>query len=154
MAGIPLLIDRLGEVLDSAVIPMGVVTCVKVGFFFCSLGDNLSGAFRGRIFDNSGGTLISGVWASTSVGSGVGATLISSAGMIVIGSLGADVGTTLGSESGMVIGKCDLGGAVDCHRIWATWMKEFLIVEPKVSSECFSVGDCRILNMSSAVCLR
>ena len=30
--GIPLLIDRLGKVLDSAVIPMGVVTGVKAGF--------------------------------------------------------------------------------------------------------------------------
>ena len=32
MVGIPLLIYRLGEVLDSAVIPMGVVTGVKAGF--------------------------------------------------------------------------------------------------------------------------
>ena len=33
MVGIPLLIDRLGDVLDSAVIPMGVVTDVKAGYF-------------------------------------------------------------------------------------------------------------------------
>ena len=32
MVGIPLLIDRLGKVLDSAVIPMGVVTGVKARF--------------------------------------------------------------------------------------------------------------------------
>ena len=32
-------------------------------------------------------------------------------------------------------------------------MKSFLSVDPKVSGECFSVGDCRILNMSLAVCL-
>ena len=32
MVGIPLLIDRLGKVLDSAVIPMGLVTGVKARF--------------------------------------------------------------------------------------------------------------------------
>ena len=32
MVGIPLFIDRLGKVLDSAFIPMGVVTGVKAGF--------------------------------------------------------------------------------------------------------------------------
>ena len=32
MVDIPLMIDRLDEVLDSAVITMGVVTCVKAGF--------------------------------------------------------------------------------------------------------------------------
>ena len=31
MGGIPLLIERLGKVLDSAVIPVGVVTGVKAG---------------------------------------------------------------------------------------------------------------------------
>ena len=45
-----------------------------------------------------GGTFIGGVWASTSGGSGVGATLISGIGMIVSGSVGGDVCTTLGSE--------------------------------------------------------
>ena len=84
----------------------------------------------------------------------MGATLISGTGMIVSGSVGDDVGTTLGSESGMVRGKRDLGVEVAQRRIWAIWMKSFLIVEPKVSGECFSVGYCRILNMSSAVCLR
>ena len=54
----------------------------------------------------------------------------------------------------MVRSKHDLGGAFAWHRIGATWMKAFLSVEPKVRGECFSVGDCRILNMSSAVCLR
>ena len=83
----------------------------------------------------------------------MGATLISGAGIIVSGSVGGDVGTTLGYESGMARGKRDLGGELARCRIWATWMKSFLIVEPKVSGECFSVGDCRILNMSSAVCL-
>ena len=154
MVGIPLLIDILGKMLDSTVIPVGVVTGVKAGFFFCSLGDTLSGAFRGRIFENFEGTFIGGVWDGTSEGSGVGATLISGAGMILSGSVGGDVGTTLGSESGMVRGKHDLGGAVAWHRIWATWMKECLSVEPKVSGECFSVGDFRIINMLSAVCLR
>ena len=33
MVGIPLLMDRLGDVLDSAVIPMGVVMGVKAGSF-------------------------------------------------------------------------------------------------------------------------
>ena len=33
MVVIPLLIDRLDEFLDSAVIPMGVVTGVKAGYF-------------------------------------------------------------------------------------------------------------------------
>ena len=33
MVDITLLIDRLGEVLDSAVIPMGIVTGVKAGSF-------------------------------------------------------------------------------------------------------------------------
>ena len=61
MVGMPLLIDRLGKVLDRAVIPMGVVTVVKAGFVFFSLGDTLSGDFCGRIFDNFGGTFISGV---------------------------------------------------------------------------------------------
>ena len=84
----------------------------------------------------------------------MGATLICVVGMIVSGSVGGDVGTTLGSESGMVRGKRYLGGTVAWSRIWATWMKEFLSVEPKVSGECFSVGDCRILNMSSDICLR
>ena len=32
MVGIPLLIDILGKVLESEVIPMGVVTGVKAGF--------------------------------------------------------------------------------------------------------------------------
>ena len=84
----------------------------------------------------------------------MGATLICVVGMIVSGSVGGDVGTTLGSESGMVRGKRDLGGAVDKRRIWATWMKVFLIVEPKLSGECFSVGYFRIINMLSAVCTR
>ena len=84
----------------------------------------------------------------------MGATLICVVGMIVSGSVGGDVGTTLGSESGMVRGKRDLGGEVARRRIWATWMKSFFIVEPKVSGECFSVGDCRILHMSSDVCRR
>ena len=70
-----------------------------------------------RIFDNFGGTFIGGVWAGTSGGSGVGATLISGAGMIVSGIVGGDVGTNLGSESGMVRGKRDLGGAVSRRRI-------------------------------------
>ena len=82
------------------------------------------------------------------------AILIYGAGMIVSGGVGGGVGTTLGSESRMVRGKRDLGGAVARCRIWSTCMKEFLIVEPKVRGECFSVGDCRILNMSSSVCLR
>ena len=73
---------------------------------------------------------------------------------MVNGSVGGDVDTTLGSELGMVRGKRDLGGAVARRRIWATWMKAFLSVEPKVSGECVSAGDCRRLNMSSAVCLR
>ena len=47
MVVIRILIYILGEVLDSAVIPMGVVTCVKAGFLFCGLGDTLSGAFCG-----------------------------------------------------------------------------------------------------------
>ena len=81
-------------------------------------------------------------------------TLIYGAGMIVSGSVVGDLGTTLGSESGMVRCKRDLGGAVAWRRIWSTWMKAFLIEEPKVSGECFSVGDCRILNMSLDVCLR
>ena len=101
----------------------------------CGLGDNLSGAFRGRIFDNSGGTFIGGFWAGAIRRSGVGVTLIYGAGMIVSGSVGGDVGTTLGYESGMVRGKHDLGGAVAWHRIWATWMNAFLIVEPNVSGE-------------------
>ena len=84
----------------------------------------------------------------------MGATLISSAGTIVSVSVGDDVGTTLGYESGVVRGKHDLGGAVAWRRIWATWIKAFLNVYPKVSGECYSVGDCRIINMSSAVCLR
>ena len=117
----------------------------------CGLGDNLSGAFCGRIFDNSGGTFIGGFWAGAIRRSGVGATLIYGAGMIVSGSVGGGVGTTLGSESGMARGKRDLGGAVARRRIWATWMKACLIVDPKVSGECFSVGDFRILNMSPAV---
>ena len=100
----------------------------------------MSGAFCGRIFENFRGTFIGGVWSGTSGGSGVGATLISGTGMIVSGSVGDDVGTTLGSESGMVRGKRDLGVEVAQRRIWAIWMKEFLIVEPKVSGECFSVG--------------
>ena len=33
MSGITILIDLLGKVLDSAVIPMGVVTGVKAGYF-------------------------------------------------------------------------------------------------------------------------
>ena len=70
-------------------------------------------------------------------GSGVGATLISGAGVIVSGSVGGDVGTTLGSESEMVGVRRDLGGVFTWHKIWATWMNAFLIVEPKVSSECF-----------------
>ena len=32
MVVITLLIDRLGKVLDSTVMPMGVVMCVKAGF--------------------------------------------------------------------------------------------------------------------------
>ena len=84
----------------------------------------------------------------------MGATLISSAGMIVSGSVGGDVGTTLGYELGMVRVKRDLGGAVARRRIWYTWMNAFLIVDPKVSRECFSVFDCRIINMMSAVCMR
>ena len=73
--------------------------------------------------------------------SGVGAPLISGAGVIVGGSISGDIGTTLGSESGMVVGRRYLGGAVARRRIWATWMKACLIVDPKVSGECFSVGD-------------
>ena len=69
------------------------------------------------------GTFIGGVWAGTRRGSGVGATLISGAGIIVRGIVDDDVGTTLGYELGMVRGKRDLGGAVDRHRIWATWIK-------------------------------
>ena len=84
----------------------------------------------------------------------MGTILIYGAGMIVSVSVGANVGTTLGSELGMVRGKRDLGGAVAWRRIWATWMNSFLIVEPKASGECFSIFDCRILNMSSAVCIR
>ena len=87
-------------------------------------------------------------------GSGVGAILISGAGVIVSGSIGDDVGTTLGSELRMVGGRHDLGGAVARRRIWDTWVNVFLIVDPKVSSEFFAVFDCRILNISSAVCLR
>ena len=41
MVGIKLLIDILGKVLDSAVIPMGVVTGVKAGFFYFSVLDTL-----------------------------------------------------------------------------------------------------------------
>ena len=78
---------------------------------------------------------ICGVWPDTSEGSGVGATLISGAGVIVSGSVGGDVGTTLGSELGMVGGRRDLGGAVAQRRIWATCMNAFLIVEPKVSGK-------------------
>ena len=33
MVGIPLLIDRLGKVLDSTVIPTGAVTGMKAGSF-------------------------------------------------------------------------------------------------------------------------
>ena len=58
------------------------------------------------------GTFISGVWAGTSGESGVGATLISGAGVIVRGRVGVDVGNNFGSELGMVRGKHDLGGAV------------------------------------------
>ena len=75
------------------------------------------------------GTFIGGVWAGTSGGSGLDTTLISGAGMIVIGSVGGDVGTTLSSKLGMVRVKHDLGGSVDWRRIWATWMNKFLIVE-------------------------
>ena len=81
--------------------------------------------FGGRIFENFLGTFISGVWAGTSGGSDVGATLISGAGVVVSGSVGGGVGTNLGSESGMVVGRRDLGGAVARIRIWATWMNAF-----------------------------
>ena len=100
------------------------------------------------------GTFISGVWAGTSGGSGVGATLLFGAEVIVSGSIGCDVGTTVGSELGMMGGRRDSGGAVARRRIWATCMNAFFLVEPKVSGEFFSVSDCRILNISSAVCLR
>ena len=83
----------------------------------------MSGAFRGSIFDNLGGTFIGGVWSGTSGGSGVGATLIYGAGIIVSGVIVGYAGTTLGSESGMVRGKRYLGGAVSRRRIWATCMK-------------------------------
>ena len=56
----------------------------------------MSGAFRGRIFENVLGTFIGGVWAGKSGGSGVGATLIYGAGVIVSGIVGGDLGTTLG----------------------------------------------------------
>ena len=97
----------------------------------------MSGAFRGRIFDNVLGTFIGGVWAGMSRGSGVGATLIYGSGVVLSGSFGGDVGTTLGYESGMVGGRRDLGGVVSRRRIWATWMNEFLIVEPKLSGDFF-----------------
>ena len=48
----------------------------------------------------------------------------------------------------------DLGGVVARRRIWYTWMNAFLIVDPKVSRECFSVFDCRVINMLSDVCMR
>ena len=100
------------------------------------------------------GTFIGGVWPGTRGGSGVGVTLISGAGVIVSGSFGGDVGTTLSSELEMVEGRRDLGDAVARCRIWATWINVFLIVEPMVSGEFFSVFDCKILNISSSVCLR
>ena len=84
----------------------------------------------------------------------MGATLISGAGVILSGSVGGDAVTTLGSELGVVGYRRDLGGAVDRRRIWVTWMSAFLIVEPRVSSEVFSVFDCRILKISLDVCLR
>ena len=74
--------------------------------------------------------------------------------MIVSGSVGGDVGTTLGSELGMVRVRRDLGGGISWSRIWATCMNAFSIVDPKVSSEFFSVFDCRILNILSAIFLR
>ena len=73
--------------------------------------------FGGRIFENFLGTFISGVWAGTSGGSGVGATIISGTEAILRGSVGGDVGTTLGSELGMVGGRRDSGGAVARRRI-------------------------------------
>ena len=82
------------------------------------------------------------------------ATLISGAGIIVSSSVGGNVDTTIGSGLETVRGKRDMGGAVAWRRIWYTWMNAFLIVDPKVSGECFSVFDYRILNMSSAVCIR
>ena len=116
MVGIPLLIYRLGKVLDSAGIPMGVVTVVKAGFVLHSLRYS-EWCLSWEYFENFGRTFIGGVWASTSRGSGVGATPIYGAGMIVGGSVGGNVGTTLGSESGMVRGKRDLGDAVARRRI-------------------------------------
>ena len=81
----------------------------------------------------------------------MGATLVSDAGVIESDSIGGDVGTNLSSELGMVGGRRDLGCAVARRRIWATWINAFLIVEPKVSGEFFSVFDFRILNILSAV---
>ena len=81
----------------------------------------------GEFFEIFLGTFIGGLWASTSRGSGVGATLIFGAGVIVSGSIGGDVGTTLGFELGMVGGRRDLGGAVARRRIWATCMNAFFL---------------------------
>ena len=66
--------------------------------------------FVGGFFEICLGMFIGGVWACTSRGSGVGATLIFGTGVIVSGSIGDDVGTTLGSELRMVGGRHDLGG--------------------------------------------
>ena len=89
-----------------------------------------------------------------SKGSGVGATLISGAGVIVSGSIGGDVCTILSSESGMVEVRRDLGGVVARRRIWDTWMNAFLILDLNASGELFLFFDCRILNVLLAVCLR
>ena len=144
----------MGEVLGSAVIPMVVVTGVKAGSFLLQSLRYSYWCLSWEGFKIFLGTCIGGVWDDTIRGSGVGATLISGAGVIVSSSVGGDVGTTLGYESGMVEGRRDMGGVVARRRIWSTWMNAFLIVEPKVSGEFFSVFYCRILNISSTVCLR
>ena len=144
----------MGEVLGSAVIPMVVVTGVKAGSFLLQSLRYSYWCLSWEGFKIFLGTCIGGVWDDTIRGSGVGATLISGAGVIVSSSVSGDVGTTLSSELWMVGGRRNLGGAVAQQRIWTTWMNAFLIVELKVSGEFFSVFDYRILNISSAVCLR
>ena len=75
MVGIPILIDILSKVLDSAVIPMGIVTGVKAGYFifqslrysdWCLLWENFENFYE-RLSVVSGTVRAEGVvWAPPS----------------------------------------------------------------------------------------
>ena len=96
---------------------MGVVTGVKSESFLLQSFQYSEWCLSWEDFEDFLVTFIGGVWAGMSGGSGVGATLISGARVVLSGSVGGAVGTTLGSESGVVVGRRDLGGVVARRRI-------------------------------------